>query len=36
MLDYYFERGGNFIDTSDAYNGGDSERILGKWYQTIK
>ena len=34
MLDYYFERGGNFIDTSDAYNAGDSERIIGKYLKS--
>ena len=25
----FVDGGGNFIDTADGYNGGDSERILG-------
>lgn len=38
MLDYYYEIGGRFLDTSnnyaywlDGYNGGESETLLGKW-----
>lgn len=38
VLDAYFEAGGNFIDTADAYNkwvpghkGGESETIIGEW-----
>lgn len=31
MLDRYIERGGNYLDTADSYNGGESERILGSW-----
>lgn len=31
LLDAYFERGGNFIDTAHAYGGGQSERIIGRW-----
>ncbi|CAG8545831.1 3760_t:CDS:10 [Dentiscutata heterogama] len=30
VFDYYFENGGNFIDTSNNYNFGESERFLGK------
>ncbi len=37
VLDAYFEAGGNFIDTADAYGrrgaggAGESERIIGRW-----
>lgn len=38
VLDEYFEAGGNFVDTADAYSawatgnqGGESETILGEW-----
>ena len=31
MLNYFAEHGGNFIDTADAYSGGRSEEIVGKW-----
>jgi aryl-alcohol dehydrogenase-like predicted oxidoreductase len=38
VLDAYFSRGGNFIDTADAYSawvqgnrGGESETIIGEW-----
>jgi aryl-alcohol dehydrogenase-like predicted oxidoreductase len=31
MLDRFVDAGGNFFDTADSYNGGESERILGKW-----
>jgi len=31
MLDRYVERGGNYLDTADSYNEGESERILGSW-----
>ncbi|RIB00970.1 NADP-dependent oxidoreductase domain-containing protein [Gigaspora rosea] len=30
VFDYYFENGGNFVDTSNNYNFGESERFLGK------
>ena len=30
MLDAFLEAGGNFFDTADAYNGGQSEEILGE------
>jgi aryl-alcohol dehydrogenase-like predicted oxidoreductase len=33
MLDCCLERGINFIDTANAYNAGESERILGKLLQ---
>lgn len=31
LLDQYVEAGGNYFDTADSYNGGESERILGSW-----
>ena len=38
VLDYYFDNGGNFIDTADMYSqwapghvGGESESIIGNW-----
>ena len=38
VLDYYFENGGNFVDTADMYSqwapghvGGESETIIGNW-----
>ena len=31
MLDRFAEAGGTFLDTSDAYSGGYSEEILGRW-----
>lgn len=41
MMDYYVERGGNFLDTADMYSnwapnnpGGVSERIIGRWMKS--
>lgn len=31
MLDYFFSEGGNFIDTANGYQDGDSETWLGEW-----
>ena len=38
VLDYYFDKGGNFVDTADMYSqwapghvGGESETIIGNW-----
>ena len=31
IMDYAFEHGVNFFDTANAYNQGESERIVGKW-----
>ncbi len=31
MLDRFVAAGGNFIDTADCYQTGESERILGSW-----
>ncbi|CAG8532587.1 20422_t:CDS:10 [Cetraspora pellucida] len=31
VFDYYFEKGGNFFDTANMYNFGESERFLGEY-----
>ena len=31
VLDAFFELGGNFVDTSDSYSRGESEKVLGTW-----
>ncbi|KAI1820824.1 aldo/keto reductase [Xylaria intraflava] len=31
ILDYFFDNGGNFIDTAGNYQGGDSEAWIGEW-----
>lgn len=31
LLDAYFEAGGNFIDTSNGYQDGQSESWIGEW-----
>ncbi len=31
ILDRFVDAGGNFFDTADSYNNGESERIFGKW-----
>jgi aryl-alcohol dehydrogenase-like predicted oxidoreductase len=38
VLDYYFDHGGNFVDTADMYSqwgeghvGGESENVIGEW-----
>lgn len=43
ILDYYLEQGGSFLDTSNNYSfwdaggkGGDSETVLGKWFEERK
>ncbi|KAG2167703.1 hypothetical protein VTO58DRAFT_106590 [Aureobasidium pullulans] len=33
LLDTFFELGGNFIDTSNVYNSGESETLIGDWMQ---
>lgn len=32
ILDQYFDLGGNFIDTANAYSGGQSEEVLGRYF----
>lgn len=36
LLDYYFESGGNFIDTANNYQNEDSETWIGEWMQARK
>lgn len=31
LANYYVQEGGNYFDTADSYNDGESERILGAW-----
>lgn len=31
LLDTYYDLGGNFIDTANAYQGGQSEQWIGEW-----
>ncbi|MDB6063493.1 MAG: Aldo/keto reductase [Verrucomicrobiaceae bacterium] len=33
ILDRFTERGGNFVDTANAYNNGHSEKIIGDYYR---
>ena len=33
MLDYFYEQGGNFIDTAVNYQLGESEQWLGEWME---
>jgi aryl-alcohol dehydrogenase-like predicted oxidoreductase len=32
LMDRYFERGGNFLDTADGYTGGTSETLIGEYF----
>lgn len=31
ILDFFYEMGGNFIDTANAYQDGESEQWIGEW-----
>jgi aryl-alcohol dehydrogenase-like predicted oxidoreductase len=33
LLDTYYELGGNFVDTANAYHGGQSEQWIGEWLE---
>jgi aryl-alcohol dehydrogenase-like predicted oxidoreductase len=33
LLDAFYEQGGNFIDTANTYNQGQSETLLGEWME---
>lgn len=33
LLDYYYEQGGNFIDTANSYQRNESEEFIGEWMQ---
>lgn len=34
LLDLYYERGGNHIDTARTYGAGESEKVVGKWLKS--
>ena len=33
LLDAYYDKGGNFIDTSNNYQDESSEKFLGEWME---
>lgn len=33
ILDYFYDQGGNFIDTSNNYQDEQSEKWIGEWMQ---
>jgi aryl-alcohol dehydrogenase-like predicted oxidoreductase len=33
MMDYFYEQGGNFIDTAVNYQAGESEQWIGEWME---
>lgn len=33
LLDTFYEFGGNFVDTANVYQGGQSEQWIGEWMQ---
>ena len=35
VLNAFYERGGNFLDTADVYSGGESESIIGAWFEAF-
>lgn len=36
LLDAYYEKGGNFIDTANMYQNGSSEEFIGEWMEQKK
>jgi len=36
MLDQFVDAGGNFVDSADSYNNGQSETIIGTWLKSRK
>ncbi|CAG7919889.1 unnamed protein product [Penicillium olsonii] len=34
ILDTYYDNGGNFLDTANNYQNGDSEKWIGEWMET--
>lgn len=34
ILDTFYDLGGNFVDTANAYQGGQSEEWIGEWMET--
>ena len=35
ILDYFYESGGNFIDTSNNYQAEESEQWIGEWAKKV-
>lgn len=35
LLDTFYDLGGNFIDTANMYQGGQSEQWIGEWMQKM-
>ena len=33
LLDAFYDKGGNFIDTANAYQDGSSEEFIGEWME---
>ena len=33
LLDTFYDLGGNFVDTANVYQGGQSEQWIGEWLQ---
>jgi aryl-alcohol dehydrogenase-like predicted oxidoreductase len=33
VLDYFYSQGGNFIDTANGYQNGESEQWIGEWME---
>jgi aryl-alcohol dehydrogenase-like predicted oxidoreductase len=33
LLDFYYDSGGNFIDTANSYQDQESEKLIGEWMQ---
>lgn len=33
ILDFFYEQGGNFIDTANNYQNGESEMWIGEWME---
>ncbi|KAM0548753.1 hypothetical protein ACHAPJ_009749 [Fusarium lateritium] len=33
ILDFFYEKGGNFIDTANSYQGEESEKWIGEWLE---
>jgi hypothetical protein len=33
VLDYFYQNGGNFLDTSNNYQNGESEEWIGEWME---
>ncbi|MGE0408588.1 MAG: aldo/keto reductase, partial [Amphiplicatus sp.] len=35
ILDHYLDQGGNFVDTANIYNKGESEQIIGNYFSKV-